>query len=142
MKALLLFKVRHFGGWSLQSRSQGLGSLMWGTNPSLFRKKCSVHEIPDTCGLLCQGWGLGKDDAFASPTYLNAAPLFFVVAGFSAHFQVLPRESCSICSCGLLCTWEEVSSGSFYTAFLYHLNPSSHIFDRPLKITLTLLCPS
>ena len=142
MKALLLLKVRHFGGWSLQSRSQGLGSLMWGTNPSLFRKKCSVHEIPDTCGLLCQGWGLGKDDAFASPTYLNAAPLFFVVAGFSAHFQVLPRESCSICSCGFVVYMGGSEFRIFLHCLLVHLNPSSHIFDRPLKITLTLLCPS
>lgn len=142
MKTLMLFKVRLFGGWSLQCRSQGLGSLMWGTNPSLFREKCSVHEIPPTCGLLCQGWCFGKDDAFASPTCLNAAPLFFVVAGFSVHFQVLPRESCSIFSCGFVVYMGGSEFRSSYTAFLYRLNPSSHIFDRPLKITLTLLYPS
>lgn len=117
MKALLLFKIRLFGGWSLQCRSQGLGSLMWGTNPALFREKCSVHEIPPACGLLCQGWGFGKDDAFTSPTCLNAAALFFVVLGFSVHFQVLPRESCSIFSCRFVV----YMGGSEFRIFLHCL---------------------
>ena len=61
------FQTIHFGGLSLQCWSQGLGCLMWGTNPSLLRKKLHICEIlPD------YGWAAPKSGIFG-----GIASLFF-----------------------------------------------------------------
>lgn len=60
-------------------RSQGLGWLMWGTNPLLFRERLQAHEIPPYYVLTCQGWGFWWDCISAFPTCLGVVLLSLVM---------------------------------------------------------------
>ena len=54
----LVFLARYFGGSSLWCSSQGLGCLMWDTNPLFLQKKCWIGEIPPLLWVTMSGVGI------------------------------------------------------------------------------------
>lgn len=76
-------------------------------------------------------------------SYLSQCSPFILCCGqaFQLIFRSFPERVAPYVAVGFVVhgrKWVQDLSH----AFLYHLNPSSHIFDRPLKITLYFLCPS
>ena len=54
------------------------------------------------------------------PVHLLGVPSLYLLLwiAFSASFQVILTESCSVNSCNFLFLWKEVSSGFFYSTGL------------------------
>lgn len=57
-------------------------------------------------------------DEIVSLPLLPVSVVSLVVQSLSTSPQAILRESCSICSVVLVCLWEDVSSGSSYSAVL------------------------
>ena len=93
---------------------------MWGTNPSLFRKKLHICEIPPDVGHRT------RDGVFGKTACLPLLPIsvlpFYPLLRRScwASFQVFSEATVLYVAVDLVYLWEEVRSVSSYTATLSH----------------------
>ena len=121
MKAPLAFKARCF--WV---RLSGSGLKSWGTKSRVqafcYSRGSSRLWVFSWLWLARPGLGLWWDCVSASPIHFTflICPMCRI---HSARVFFPPRGNRSVCSYRFVCPWEDVSSGSFYTAVLNH-NPN------------------
>lgn len=116
-QTLLCFKAKCFGGSCLPGRVQGLGCLMWGTNPhSSGRSSVFVSSLLAMGHYTWVGF-------LARPSILLLLPdlmwPFYPCPEGAA--QLAFRANCSMCSCSLscsMCSWEEEVSSDFLRRLL------------------------
>lgn len=85
-----------------------------------------------------QGWGFWQDQVSASPTPLNMAFLFRVQGAIQLVLSPFSAGIITYVTVDTVCLWEEVSSGSSYTAILNH---SYKFFKKALNLQF-LYCDS
>ena len=78
-----------------------------------------ISDYPSYLWFACQSVGLGCITSL--PSYLSCYGSFFItsaVENLSASLQAILMDSYSIIVVILVCPWQEVSSGSYYSALL------------------------
>jgi len=91
---------------------------MWGTNPSLLREKCQTGEIPPT--LRCYTGSGVFGETMSLPLLSISMWSFYPLLWRTVNiiFRSFSEGNDPYEAVDLMCPWEEVSSGSSYTAIL------------------------
>lgn len=130
-------------GLSFPCKIEGLGCLIWSSNPLLLRENSCIFIILPSCGSLQLGcvFCLGLF-FFFSPLGANISHFLLPVSRPSFNpllwktdhqvFRSLSEGSIPYAVVDLLCPWEEMNLGSFYTTVLNLLQFSLliHLYCR------------
>lgn len=131
--------VLHFGGLSLQCRTQGSGYLMCAETPCSSEKNSIIFKIPPSCGSPC---GQGGFCLFylsqCSPFILCCGGYFSRFSSFSIYFsRFCSEEIIPYVAVNLLWPWEEVASGSSYANHLCRVSQKCCWQIRSLLLIFT-----
>jgi len=115
----LVSKARCFGGASsLPCRSQVMGCLMWGINPSFLKEKFRIHDIPPYCVSLHGGGVFSKTTSLSLLPVSMWAFLSLVVEAVQLVLSYFSVGTIPYVAVNLSCLWEEGSLGSSYATTL------------------------